>query len=183
MKNTIIILISVILVIISLFFILPFIEIKKGNKLIYISYNDDISKYETYTCYNESVSYNEKKDISITNFDIKKYFIFYIFTLEYEEGNLCDTEWQVEEEYITNFIENAEIIENLNNIDVKSLIEGKEAIVSNTRYLGNDYETFIDYKLDGRYNVMYVFYKDDLLILQVGYPDETTKFIAYKEKQ
>lgn len=180
MKKKIIVLSLIILVITILFLILPFIEIRKGNKLIYIGYNDDISKYETYTCYHESVSYNEKKDISITNFDIKKIFIFHIFTLDYEKGNLCDTEWLLEEEYISNFIENAEILDNPNNINIKELIEGKEAIVSNTRYNGNDYENSIDYKLDNKYEIMYVFYNDDLLVIQVGSPDETTKFIAYK---
>lgn len=180
MKKKIIVLSLIILVIISLFLILPFIEIRKGNKLIYIGYNDDISKYETYTCYHESVSYNEKKNISITNFDIKKYLIFYIFTLDYEKGNLCDTEWLLEEEYISNFIENAEILDNPNNINIKELIEGKEAIVGNTRYFTDEDKSFISYKLDGKYNEMYIFYADGMVIIQVGSPDETTKFIAYK---
>lgn len=128
----------------------------------------------------ESVAYNEEHDISITSFNIKKYFIFYIITLKYEKGNLCDTEYLLEENYIENFINNAEILYNPLSINIESLIEDKTAIVGNTRYLENDYETYINYKLDGRYEVMYVFYKDDLLIIRVGYPDETTKFIAYK---
>ena len=181
MKKKIIISVIIFILIITLILIaIPFIKIDKGNKLIFISYSDDISKYETYTCYHESISYNEKKDISIKRFDIKKYFIFYLFTLEYEKGNLCSTEWQLEEEYITNFINNAELIENKNNLDIEKLIEGKKAIVRNTRYIDNDYNTSIIYKLDGKEDIMYIFYQDDLLILQVGSPDETTKFIAYK---
>ena len=93
---------------------------------------------------------------------------------------MCSTEWQLEEEYITNFINNAEIIENENNLDIEKLIKEKKAIVSNTRYTGNEYDTSIFYKLDGKEDIMYVFYQDDLLILQVGSPDEATKFIAYK---
>jgi hypothetical protein len=147
---------------------------------MFISYSDDISKYEDYTCYHESVSYLEKKDISIKKFNIRKFLIFYLFTLEYEKGNLCDTEYLLEESYITKFINEAEITYNSNNIDIKELIKGKTTIVSNTRYLGNDYETSIGYKLDGKYEIMYIFYVDDLLIIQVGSPDESTKFIAYK---
>lgn len=174
-----IIIISSITVILFLLF-LPIIKIDKNNKLMFISYSDDISKYEDYTCYHESVSYLEKKDISIKKFNIRKFLIFYLFTLEYEKGNLCDTEYLLEESYITKFINEAEITYNSNNIDIKELIKGKTAIVSNTRYLGNDYETSISYKLDGKYEIMYIFYVDDLLIIQVGSPDESTKFIAYK---
>ena len=147
---------------------------------MFISYSDDISKYEDYTCYHESISYLEKKDISIKKFNIKKFLIFYLFSLEYEKGNLCDNEYLLEESYIENFIENAQIMDNSNNINIEKLIESKTAIVGNTRYLGNDYETYINYKLDGKEEIMYIFYKDDLLVIQIGYPDETTKFIAYK---
>lgn len=176
MKKIIIVLITIVLI----FLILPIIKIDKNNKLMFISYSEDISKYEDYTCYHESVSYLEKKDISIKKFNIKKFLMFYLFSLEYEKGNLCDTEYLLEESYITKFINEAEIIDNSSNIDIKKLVEGKKAIVGNTRYIGNDYEAFINYKLDGKEEIMYIFYQDDLLIIQVGNPDEKTKFIAYK---
>ena len=60
------------------------------------------------------------------------------------------------------------------------LIAGKKAIVGNTRYLGNDYETQMTYILDNRYEDLFVFYKDNLLIIQVGLSDEGPKFIAYE---
>jgi len=176
----IVIIISLIIVLLILFLCLPYIPINKNNKLIYISYNGDISKYEDYTCYHENVSYNEKKNISIVDININKYFIFYIITLEYEKGNLCETEYLLEESYIKDFIEHAQIIDNSKNINLKKLIEGKKAIVGNTKYLGNDYETRIEYKLNDVEETMYIFYQDDLLIIQVGSPDESTKFIAYK---
>ena len=157
---------------------LPIVD--KNNKLIFISYRDDISEFEDDFCYHESITYNKKRDISIKEFNIKKYFIFYLYSLEYEKSNLCETEWQLEEEYITNFINNAEITYNPSDINIEALIKDKTPVVSNTRYLGNDYETVINYKLDNKYEEMYIFYKDDLLIIQVGNPDETTKFIAYK---
>lgn len=178
-KRIVIILISTI-ILLSILFILPLIKIDKNNKLIFISYRDDISEFEDDFCYHESITYYKKRDISIKEFNIKKYFIFYLYSLEYEKGNLCETEWQLEEEYITNFINNAEITYNPSDINIEALIKDKTPVVSNTRYLGNDYETVINYKLDNKYEEMYIFYKDDLLIIQVGNPDETTKFIAYK---
>ena len=64
--------------------------------------------------------------------------------------------------------------------DIKKLIEDKEAIIGNTRYSGNDYETEIGYILNGEENVMYILYVEDLLVIQIGYSDEGPKFIAYK---
>ena len=101
--------------------------------------------------------------------------------MEYEEGNYCDTQFVLEEDYIRDFLERAEIEENVNNLDIAKLIEGKEAIVGNTRYLGNDYENGIFYVLDGKYEELYVFYVDDLLVIQVGSPDESPKYIAYRD--
>ena len=112
--------------------------------------------------------------------DFKKILFFYKITLEYEEGNLCDYEYYLEEEYINTFIKNAKIKENNKNIDIAKLIEGKTAIEGNTRYTGNDYETFISYVLEDRHEILYVFYVDDLLVIQVGLSDEGPKFIAYK---
>lgn len=181
MKKKIIIVGIIILFIILLFILISQIKIDTGSKIMYLKYNDYLDEeYEDNMCYHESVSYVKSKDISVNKISIEKKFIFYLFTLEYVEGNLCDTEYVLEESYIKNFINNAEITYNSHNLDIKKLIEGKTAMVSNTRYTGNEYNTFINYKLDGRYEIMYIFYKDDLLVLQVGYPDESTKFIAYK---
>jgi hypothetical protein len=181
MKKKIIIVSIIVLFIGLLFVLIPYIKIDTGSKIIYLKYNDFIDKeYEENMCYHESVSYVKSKNISINKINIEKRFIFYLFTLEYVHGNLCDTEYVLEESYIEDFINNAKITYNSHNLDIEKLIEGKTAIVSNTRYLGNEYDTFIDFKLDGRYEIMYIFYKDDLLIIQVGSADESTKFIAYK---
>ena len=156
------------------------IEIKKGNELYIISNNDSFERYEDRLCYNESVFYNEKRDISITDVDIEKKLFLYVITFEYEEGNLCDKEYVLEEEYINNFINNAEIIENENNIDLAKLIEGKKAIVGNDKYPTNDYSNAIYYTLDGKEEVLYVFYFMDKLVIQVGYSDEGARYIAYR---
>lgn len=181
MKKKIIIVSIIVLFIVLLFVLIPYIKIDTGSKIIYLKYNDFIDEeYENNMCYHESVSYVKSKDISVNKINIEKKFMFYLFTLEYVNGNLCDTEYVLEERYIKNFINNAEIIYNSHNLDIEKLIEGKTAIVGNTRYTGNEYDTFIEYKLNNKYEIMYIFYKDDLLIIQIGSPDESTKFIAYK---
>ena len=84
--------------------------------------------------------------------------------------------------YLSFFVEeeDASPEEHEKNVNISKLIEGKHAIVGNKRYSGNDYETFIEYKLDGKYQTMYIFYIEDLLVIQVGLSDEGPKFIAYK---
>lgn len=158
----------------------PTIEFQKDGKLIRFSYSDDITQYEENPSYDETFFYYEERDISIRTFDCKKFLFFYVITMEYEEGNLGDTQFILGEEYIENFLKNAEITDNPDNIDLAKLIEGKTCIPDNHRYLGNDYKTAIYYILDGKHEVMYIFYVDDLLVLQVGLSDEGPKFIAYK---
>lgn len=160
--------------------IYPNIEIDTGEKLIACNYNGDFSKYDENHSYNEIYAYNEKYDVSIRTFDVSNFLFFYVISMEYVEGDARKTEFILEESYIEHFLKDAQIKENEKNIDLEKLIEGREAIVSNTRYTGNDYDYGICYKLDGKYEELWVFYVDDLLVIQVGSPDELPKFIAYK---
>ena len=182
MKKKIWIPIVIILVIIGLFLIIyPTAEIQTDNKLIAFRYTDDTAEFETEFSFNETYVYYEDRDITITDFDFKKFLFFHVISMEYEEGNYCDTQFVLEEDYIKDFLERAEIEENVNNLDIAKLIEGKEAIVGNTRYLGNDYEDAIFYVLDGKHEEMYVFNVDDLLEIQIVSPDESPKYIAYRD--
>lgn len=160
--------------------IYPNIEIDKGDRLIKCSYSDDFSEFDTNHSYNEIYAYNEKYDVSISSFDVKQFLWFYTITMEYEKGDIRETQFVLEESYIEKFLKDAEIEYNDNQINIAKLIEGKEAIVSNTRYLGNDYENAIYYVLDGKYEELYVFYVDELLVIQVGNPDEWPRYIAYQ---
>ena len=160
--------------------IYPFIEIDTGKKIIVFGYNDDVSKYEDVSCYDESYFYFEDKDISIYEFNYYRFIFFHMIKLNYKKGNICASEYLLEEDYINDFLDRAVINENVNNIDVSNLIEGKSAIVSNKKYFGNDYSNGIWYQLDGKEEVMYIFYVDDLLVIQVGLSDEGPKYIAYK---
>ena len=180
MKKKIIIIVSIILVVSLVIFLLPLIKIDKNNTIKYISFSYDISEYDEITCYDDGMSYYEKKDITIKQIEIEKKLFFYIFTIKYEKGNLCEVEYILEESYIENFIEKAEIISNENNIDLSNLIKNKKAIIKNKRYSGNDYDTFIEYKLNGKEQIMYIFNVDGLIVIQIGYSDEGPKFIAYK---
>ena len=178
-KKLILIFISLVIVCAVLAFY-PAIEIQTKDKLIAFRYSDDISEFEDEMAYNEVCVYYADRDISIKNFEFKRFLFFHVIIMEYIEGNFCDTQFVLEEDYIRYFLNNAEIKSNDNNLDIAALIEGREAVVENTRYLGNDYVNAIYYVLDGRYEEMYVFYSDDLLIIQVGSPDEGPRYIAYK---
>ena len=176
-----IIMVSIVGFILLFFMIVPFIKYKDNNTITYIAYKDHSFKYdEDILCYNESYFYNKDMDISISHVEVKKYLFFYLTTIHFKDGNVCDYEYYLEESYINNFINNAEIIENNNNLDISKLIEGRRAIVSNKLYVGNDYLSGIWYKLDGKYSELYVFYVDDLLVIQVGSRDDGAKFIAYE---
>ena len=180
MKKKIIIIVSIIFILLVFVSLIPLIKIDKNNTIKYISFSNDISEYDEVTCYDDGMSYYKKKDITIKDIDIEKKLFFYFFTIKYENGNLCESEFILEETYIENFIKNAEIINNEKNIDLYRLIKNKKAIIKNKRYSGNDYETFIEYKLGGKEEIMYIFYADNLLVIQVGHSDEGPKFIAYK---
>ena len=179
-KKILIALITVVLVISLILVALPHIVIYGDSEVTFISYSDDISRFEDVECYDESYYYYEDLDISIHDFEVDKKGFLYFITLEYEEGNICETEYLLEESYIKKFLSDAVIEENANNIDLEQLIFNKKAIVGNIKYFGNEYNDAIYYTLDGRANVMYIFYVDDLLVVQVGHSDEGPKFIAYK---
>ena len=181
MKKALIIILSIFVVLIATFFaIYPHIEINTGDKLIRCSYSDDFSEYDVNHSYGELYAYNEKHDVSIRTFNVKKFLFFYVIEMECIPGDFREVQFVLEESYIADFIENADIEEAPDGFDLAALIEGKEAVVGNTRYTGNDYEYGVFYELNGRYEEMYVFYADDLLVIQVGSPDELPKFIAYK---
>ena len=179
-KKLLIVGVIVVILVISTLLILPNIVIYGENKVTFISYSDDWSRFEENACYDENYFYYEDLDISINDFEVEKKFFLYFITLGYEEGNVCETEYVLEEEYINNFLAKAVIEENNDNVDVSTLIEGKTAIVGNNKYYTEDDKKEIYYTLDGEYNVMYIFEVDDLLVFQVGNTDEGPKFIAYK---
>lgn len=180
MKKKAVIFIVIVITLTACLMIYPKIEINTGSKLIKLNYSGDFSDYDINHSYNELYCYNEKHDVSIRSFDVKKFLFFYVIHMDYINGDFRETQFILEESYIENFLNNAEITENKSSINLAELINGKTAVVSNTRYLGNDYNSVIVYKLDGKYEEMYVFNEGELLIIQVGSPDELPKFIAYK---
>ena len=181
MKRKIIISSAVFILILTAFLtVFPFIEIDTGKRLIRCNYNGDFSEYDKNHSYNELYCYNEEYDVSIKNFEVKNFLFFHTVSMEYIKGDFRKTQFVLPQSYIENFINNAQIIENEKNIQLSTLIEGKTAIEGNKRYTGNDYDNALFYKLDGKYEEMYIFYSDDLLVIQVGSPDELPKYIAYK---
>ncbi|MBR5315368.1 MAG: hypothetical protein IKU44_01145 [Firmicutes bacterium] len=182
MKKLLKILIPLIVLIAIFFAIYPTIEIEKDSKLIALRYSSDLSEFEDELSPDERYTYYADRDISIKQFDFKKFLFFWAIVMDYEEGNLIETQYQLEESYIDDFIENAEILENETNADVADLIKGKTAIVSGTVYSPVYYDEIqhIFYKLHGEENIMLIYEVDGLLVLQVGYTDEGPRYIAYQ---
>lgn len=181
MNKKILIPLIILILIITILLIYPNISFQKNNKLYYFSYNEVESEFEENMCYDESYSYNKKRDISIYDWNTKNFLFFYLHTMSYKEGNVCDREFVLTEQDLNRIITEAEIIDNEDNIDISKLIKDKEPIVSNTRYPWNDKYLYIGYELDGNYKEMYISYnEDDLLIIQVGNSDEGPRYIAYK---
>ena len=160
--------------------IYPKIEFQKNGKLYVCRFSDDFSEFEENASYNELYFYYKKRDISLKTFNVDKFLCFYVLSFDYVEGDMRKEMFKLEEEYIENWLKNAEITENPNNIDVAGLIEGKTAIIKPKRYSGNNYENSIYFELDGKEEVMYVFESQGMTIIQVGSPDESPKYIAYK---
>ena len=160
--------------------IYPKLEFRRDGKLYVCRFSGDFSEFEENASYNELYFYNEKRDISLNHFDVKNFLCFYLLTFDYVDGDVRQTQFVLEEAYITHFLEAAEILENPENIDLAALIAGKTPIVGNTRYPGNEYDRGIFYKLDGKWEELYVYEWDGLTVIQVGSPDELPKFIAYQ---
>lgn len=176
------IIVALIIIIVSGLIIYPNIEFRKDNKLYVFTYEkDNWDEWEQNQCYNESYSYNEKRDISINTWDYHEILFFRWFVLGYKEGNVCETEYVLEEEYIERVIKEAEITDNEDKVNLEKLIKGKKAIVANKRYPWNEEYKYLGYKLDGKYVEMYISNNEDgLLIIQVGNSDEGPKYIAYE---
>ncbi len=171
---------ALILLCLAVLLIYPNIEFQKDGKLYACRFSDDFSEFEENASYNELYFYYEKRDISLKTFDSDKFLCFYLLSFDYVEGDAREEMFKLEESYIKHWLENAEIVENPNNIDIAGLIKDKTAIVKSKRYSGNDYENCIYFKLDGEEEAMYVFETEGLTVIQVGSPDESPKYIAYK---
>lgn len=188
MKKKFLLIIGTILIATGLLlYIYPRIEFYKGNYLYLMSYSknweesEDAKEIEEDFCYDETYSYNKKRDISILNWDYEQFLFFRWFKINYNIGNICDSEYLLEASYIKQIIKKAKIIENENNIDLNELIKGKKAIVGNNRYPSYENNNFIGFELNGEYKEMFVWENEEgLIIIQVGLSDEGPKYIAYK---
>ena len=179
-KTAIATLFTSVLVIGLIVLIYPNIEFKKDGKLYACRFTDDFSEFEENASYNELYFYNEKHDVSLNHFNVKNFLCFYLFTFDYIEGDVRETQFILEEAFIDYWLKNAKIQENESNIDLAKIIENKTAIVSNQRYSGNEYDKSITYVLDGAWETLYIFESEGLTVIQVGSPDECPRYIAYK---
>lgn len=166
----------------------PFIEFERDGYLYMMSYakdefdSEDFKVIETdVSCYDESYYYNKDRDFTINSFEYKKVLFFKYFKVKIQKGNICDSEFILEESYIEKFLNEATIEEGSDDVDLAKLIKGKEAIIKNQRYPWNDNAYYIGYRLDNKHEEMYIHTNDEgLVIIQVGASDEGPKYIAYK---
>lgn len=180
LKKIIVVCLAFIFLCLAVIVVYPNIEFQKNGKLYACRFSDDFSEFEENASYNELYFYYEKRDISLKTFNVDKFLCFYLLSFDYVEDDVREEMFKLEESYIKNWLENAEITENPNNISIAELIKDKTAIIKGKRYSGNDYEKSIYFELDGKEEVMYVFESEGLTIIQVGSPDESPKYIAYK---
>lgn len=181
MKKNFKLILIILFILIIFILIYPNLEFSINNRLYHFTYKEDWTEWEENLCYNESYSYNEKRNISINKWELKKFLFFKLFILDYKPGNVCATEYLIKDEEIKRIIDDGTIIYNDNSIDLSKLIKNKKPIEGNKRYSGNNYENSITYKIDGKEIQLYIFYVDNLLIIQVGLTDEGPKYIAYKQ--
>ena len=168
----------------------PHITIQTEDQLIAFRYSDDLSEFESDMSFDERYTYYADRDVTWTGFDFQKYGPFYVLTFDIQPGNLIEGMYVLEEAYIKDFLAHAKIdvVEkdykevDFDLDDVAAMLEGKTAIVSNQRYVCPDYDAAyrIYYQLGGEETIMYIFEADGLLAIQVGYPDEGPRYIAYE---
>lgn len=188
MKKVVTIVIVILIILGILLGIYPFIEFERDGYLYMMSYAKDEFESEDYkeietdiSCYDESYFYNKDKDLTIDTFEYKKVLFFKYFKVKIQKGNICDSEFILEESYIERFLKEATIEEGSDNVDLAKLIKGKKAIIENKRYPWSDEGYYIGYRLDKKHEEMYIYTNEDgLLIIQVGASDEGPKYIAYK---
>lgn len=190
MKKKLWISVAVIIVaIVAVLFLYPHITIQTDSHLIACRYSDDISEFETDVSADERYTYYEDRDVTWKGFDFSKFGPFYVLRFDIEGGNLIEGIYLLEEAYISDFLEHAviDVVEKdykeveLTTDDIAVMLEGKTAIVSNQRYTCPDYDQAfrIYYQLDDAENIMYIYETEGILVIQVGYPDEGPKYIAY----
>lgn len=159
------------------------IKITVGNEIRYISLSSDVlwmENEEYTTCYDDGLTYLKKRNITVKNIDLKKIGFLWYHRVIFEEGNLCDYEFYIEEKDFLYMITKGEILENKDKIDLVEMIKGKEAIVGNTRYPWVEEYKYLQIKVDKDYKDVYVSERDGLLVIQIGNGDEGPKYIAYK---
>lgn len=172
------------------FLIYPNITLQSEDQIIAFRYSDDTSQFETEVSADENYVYWEDRDVTWSSFDVKKFGPFHVIYLETEPGNTISSKYALEPSYIDTFLSGADIdvVEkdykeiDFGVDDMAAMIAGKTAVEGGGRYTCPDYDAAyrIYYTLDGAENIMYIYEADGLLVVQVGYPDEEPKFIAYE---
>ncbi len=175
---------------VAVFIIYPKITIQSEDQIIACRFSDDPSQFETEVSADENYVYWAERDVTWSGFDVKKLGPFYVIYLETEPGNTIASKYALDPGYMDQFLSKAviDVVEkdykeiDFTLSDVKALLDGKTPVQGDGKYTCPDYDAAyrIYYHLGDEENVMYLYEIGDLLIVQVGYPDEGPKFIAYE---
>ena len=184
------VLIALVVLAAIIFVIYPNITIQKEDKIIAFRYSDDTSQFETEVSADENYVYWAERDVTWSGFDVKKFGPFHVIYLETEPGNTIASKYTLEYGYMDYFLANAviEVVEKdykeieFTKDDIAALIAGRTPVEGGQRYVCPDYDaaTKVYYRVGGEECFMSIFEVDGLLVVQVGYSDESPKFIAYE---
>ena len=176
------------------------VKYKEGSIVSYVfSFDKTIKHIETLpNCYDESYFYDKGKDVTITKFSNKKKFLLDKIYIDYDNGNLCDFEFILAEDFISKFVKNADVetveIEkcskgkcntNKSKRDISKLLN----LVNKEKYtqenvnviLPENYKYIINvyYNLDNSSSLLNLFVLEDYIVIKTIDENDHPKNIKY----
>lgn len=142
------------------------------------------------SCYDESVFYDSKNDISITKYKINKNSFFNEITIKYDKGNLCATEYVLDDDYLVMF-DNIKVIDsyiykNNKKKEFNKLINLVLDINLFNRVTKNEVSNYDDgYKIEVNYTYeekgysMMVYNSDRYLVVEIVDNNDAHRYAYY----
>ncbi len=177
------------------------VKFKDGKIISYVFSSSKINRFleNLPTCYDESYRYDKKNDITISRVEQKSKTIVNKINLKYEKGNLCDSEYILDESFISNFLDKADIeeisyekclkgkcklikVKNnlnklLNEISKEEYIQENKNIPIKDNY---EYQISVYYNMSSMSNILYIFEDNEYIILKNIDSNDHPKVIKYK---
>ena len=176
------------------------VKYKEGSIVTYVFSFDKTTRHldSLPNCYDESYFYDKGKDVTITKFSNKKKFLLDKVYIDYDNGNLCDFEYVLEEDFISKFVKDADVdtveIEKCSKgkcktskskRDISNLLNlvNKEKFTKENKYISlpENYKYVINvyYNMDNSANLLNIFVIDDNVIIKNIDENDHPKNIKY----